>query len=120
LDASRLERALGANGGLGARLLQRRAQRVRELAQQYSAANGSIAAGIRVGPVVNKSIKVTSTNPHTRYVNDGTRPHTIRPRRPGGVLAFQVGGRTVFARLVHHPGFRGTHFLERALRDARV
>jgi hypothetical protein len=33
-----------------------------------------------------------------------TAPHLIRPRRPGGVLRFQRGGETVFARLVRHPG----------------
>jgi HK97 gp10 family phage protein len=32
-----------------------------------------------------------------------TRPHVIEPRA-GGVLAFQIGGKTVFARRVNHPG----------------
>lgn len=32
-----------------------------------------------------------------------TRPHFIEAK-PGGVLAFQSGGRTVFARRVNHPG----------------
>lgn len=49
-------------------------------------------------------------------VNDGTRPHIIRPRR-AKALRFKVGGRTVFAKVVHHPGTRARPFLDRALAD---
>jgi hypothetical protein len=49
-------------------------------------------------------------------VNDGTRPHIIRPRR-AKALKFTVGGRTVYAALVHHPGTRARPFLDRALAD---
>jgi len=51
------------------------------------------------------------------FVNDGTRPHIIRPRRPGGTLRFTVGGRVVYAKVVHHPGTRARPFLDRALRE---
>jgi hypothetical protein len=37
-------------------------------------------------------------------VEYGTQPHIIRPRNPGGVLAFPGAGGTIFARVVHHPG----------------
>jgi len=66
-------------------------------------------------------------------MNDGTAPHIIRPkmgarvegplkegqsRRSRGrgrhVLAFTIGGRTVFAHEVHHPGTKADHFLDRA------
>lgn len=49
-------------------------------------------------------------------VNDGTRPHLIRPRR-AQALRFKVDGRTVFARVVRHPGTRARPFLDRALRE---
>lgn len=49
-------------------------------------------------------------------VNDGTRPHIIRPRR-AKALKFKVGGKVVFARIVHHPGTRANPFLDRALAD---
>lgn len=49
-------------------------------------------------------------------VNDGTRPHVIRPKN-AKVLRFKVGGQTVFARVVHHPGTRAQPFLDRALRE---
>lgn len=118
IDQSRLQRLLSAVGGPGERLLIRKAERVADLARQYAAGHGSIPDGIIVGPVVGKSVKVISTNPHTIFVHNGTPRHPIRPRRPGGWLRFQVDGRTVYAREVNHPGYRGDPFLTKALRDA--
>lgn len=118
LDASRFQRLLSAVGGPGERLLRRKAERVAELARVYAASHGTISEGIIVGPYHDKSIEVISTNPHTVFVHDGTRRHFIRPRRSGGFLRFEVGGRVVFARLVDHPGYRGDPFLTNALRDA--
>lgn len=54
---------------------------------------------------------------YAAYVNDGTRPHVIRPKRRGGRLRFNVGGRVVYARVVNHPGTRARPFLDRALRE---
>lgn len=54
---------------------------------------------------------------HTHYaaaVHEGSRPHIIRPRRPGGWLRFNVGNRVVFARMVRHPGTRARPFLRNA------
>lgn len=118
IDQSRLQRLLSAAGGPGERLLLRKAERVADLARSYAAGHGSIPEGIRVGPVVDKSVKVISTNPHTVLVHNGSRRHPIRPRRTGGWLRFEVGGRVVYARQVNHPGYRGDPFLTRALRDA--
>lgn len=66
-------------------------------------------------------------------LNDGTRPHRIMPRlgarfigpaqegqgrrsrgRGRSFLKFEVGGRTVFAREVRHPGTKAYRFLEGA------
>lgn len=118
LDASRLQRLLTAAGGPGERLLTRKAERVAALARSYSAGHGSIPEGIEVGPVVDKSVKVISTNVHSLLVHNGSRPHRIQARRTGGYLRFNVGGRVVFARVVNHPGYRGDPYLTRALRDA--
>lgn len=49
-------------------------------------------------------------------VHDGTRPHTIRPKT-AKALRFRIGGRVVYARVVHHPGTKPRPFLDDALRE---
>lgn len=58
---------------------------------------------------------VENSSPIVPMLEFGTRPHVIRPRRRGGVLAFSVAGRRVFARQVNHPGTQPTHFVERTV-----
>lgn len=53
---------------------------------------------------------------YAAFVNDGTRPHIIRPRR-AQALRFRIGGRIVYAKVVHHPGTRARPFLDDALRQ---
>lgn len=53
---------------------------------------------------------------YAAFVNDGTRPHIIRPRT-AKALRFTVGGRVVYAKVVNHPGTRAKPFLDRALRE---
>lgn len=62
-------------------------------------------------------VTIGSDVSYAAMVNDGTSPHVIRPRRPGGVLRFQVGGRVVYARVVNHPGTRAQPFLDKALQE---
>ena len=62
----------------------------------------------------NPSFKVSTNVQYAEYVHDGTRPHVIRPRRKQA-LKFRVGGMTVFAKVVNHPGTRARPFFERAL-----
>jgi len=77
-----------------------------------------------------------------KWVTEGTKPHLITPKRAGGMLVFQsggpgsykaktapggkfggpgivVGGKTVRARQVQHPGFEGRHFEETIKEDAQ-
>lgn len=112
IDARAISRM--AEGPAGQALLRRRAAWVATYARIFSASNGSIPQGIYEGPVVGKTIKVISSNPHTVLVHNGSRPHLIRPRR-GRYLRFEVGGRVVYAKLVRHPGFKGNPFLHDAL-----
>ena len=51
--------------------------------------------------------------PYAPFVHQGTRPHVIMPRN-ARALRFEVGGRTVFARRVNHPGTRARPFLKNA------
>lgn len=65
--------------------------------------------------VVGKHVRIESSHPATMYVIKGTRPHIIRPRYRK-VLKFKMSGRTVFAKVVHHPGTKANDFLTKALR----
>src|SRR5688572_22772457 len=49
-------------------------------------------------------------------VHDGSRPHTIRARKKKA-LKFQLGGQTVFAKSVKHPGAQGRPFLRMAAEE---
>jgi hypothetical protein len=60
---------------------------------------------------------VTYTARYAAAVHEGRRALTIRARRPGGMLRFTVGGRTVFARSVHQPARAGRPFLLTALAE---
>ena len=51
-------------------------------------------------------VTVGSDVEYARWVEEGTRPHVIVPRR-ARALRFLVGGRVVFARRVMHPGTQG-------------
>lgn len=48
------------------------------------------------------------------YVEFGTKPHTIRPKTPGGVLVFKMNGRTVYTKKVRHPGTKAQPFVRPA------
>ena len=48
---------------------------------------------------------VEYTKKYGDYLDEGVRPHVIRPRR-AKALRFVSGGRIVFAKVVHHPGTR--------------
>jgi hypothetical protein len=52
-------------------------------------------------------------------VENGSRPHIIRPKNPDGVLRFEVDGTIVFTKEVHHPGTPATHFMRESLYEER-
>jgi hypothetical protein len=62
--------------------------------------------------------EIASDSDHIGFVIEGTRPHTITARRPGGMLRFEGQGGAVFRRSVRHPGTRANPFVQRAF-DAR-
>lgn len=55
-----------------------------------------------------------SRTSYSLFVHEGTGPHDIYPVK-AQALAFQVGGETVFAAHVHHPGTKAIPFLRDAL-----
>jgi hypothetical protein len=94
------------------KFLLSRARRVQRNARRMAPGR----MGRRVNAViVGRHVRIESSHPATMYVINGTRPHLIRPRTRK-VLKFNVKGRTVFARLVHHPGTKKNDFLTKALR----
>lgn len=53
----------------------------------------------------------TTQAPYAPYVEFGTQPHEIKPKKAGGVLAFKMNGKMVFARKVNHPGTRAQPYV---------
>jgi hypothetical protein len=74
----------------------RRSLRVRHANQRRATVYGSFVASI---------------------LDKGAKPHTINAK-PGKHLIFSAGGRTIFARKVHHRGVRGRRYATRAAREA--
>lgn len=64
-------------------------------------------------------ITVGPDTPYADYVEFGTKPHVIKPKKPGGVLRFQVNGQWVYAKVVNHPGTKAQPFVRPAF-DAWV
>jgi hypothetical protein len=119
LDRTRLQRMLRLPGGIVYRDMERRLRRVEE--EAIRRAPGGMKTTIRAqlrraGGDFEGSIKVS--HPAALYVINGTRPHMIYPRRPGGTLRFTIGGRVVYAKYAAHPGTKANDFLRQALRAA--
>jgi hypothetical protein len=55
--------------------------------------------------------KVGTIVEYAPFVEYGTRPHTIVPKH-ARALVFTVGGETVFAQYVRHPGMQARHVVE--------
>lgn len=99
-------------GGLGRRIVSNARGRVKvrsgELRDSIGSSLSTTASSVR--------LEAFATARHARFVHDGTRPHVIRARN-ARALRFQVGGRTVFARQVQHPGTKATNFLSAAVSE---
>jgi hypothetical protein len=64
-----------------------------------------------------RTLRIISLKKTARFLEHGTRPHRIQPRR-ARVLRFSVGGHTIFRRSVRHPGTKPTRFLSQATESA--
>lgn len=59
------------------------------------------------------TVQFQHPNPdRVKMLNYGTKPHVIYPRN-AQALKFEIGGVTVFAKYVFHPGTRAYGFMER-------
>lgn len=54
--------------------------------------------------------KVYVGMPYGIFVENGTNPHLIQPKKGKKFLAFLIGGKMIFARSVNHPGSKAYPF----------
>lgn len=101
-------------------LMQRGPQVVNRAKVLAPVDTGRLRAAIKGRLVRNWTLRseyqITVNVDYAEAVHDGTRPHVIRPRN-AQALRFNIGGRIVYAKVVHHPGTRARPFLDRALRE---
>lgn len=104
---------------LGAqRAVMKSTMAVEAKAKQLAAVkSGRLRSGIH-GRVLQNGLRgtVTSYAAHSAYVEYKTRAHIIRPKK-AKMLKFKVNGKTVFARLVRHPGTKEQPFMRPALQQ---
>jgi hypothetical protein len=113
INDAAVARMLNGPSGPVAWNLEQRGKRVGRRARQL--APGSMKRKIKVN-MESGHVRIECTHPATLYVIKGTRPHMIRPSTKKA-LKFKIGGRTVFARVVNHPGNKPNNFLLAALRE---
>lgn len=80
----------------------------------YLRSTGKMNVGVR-GNVARGQVQYTAN--YAAAVHNGRRALTIRPRRAGGRLRFEVGGRVVYATKVHQKARPARPFLTTALRE---
>lgn len=67
---------------------------------------------------VEGKVATGADTPYAKYVEFGTAAHDIVPTK-AKALAFVMGGKQVFAKIVHHPGTQGQLYMKRAFDDMR-
>lgn len=94
------------------------------LAAQYAPVDtGALAASIRVKSFDPRTLEGTygpdPVDAKAIAQERGTDPYVIRPVN-AKALRFEVGGKTVFAKQVNHPGVPATRYMERSKEVARA
>lgn len=106
----RLRQAVKASTGI----IQEEAQDSHVYKTQSSFLERSVTAGTKESGMVGRVFLDTNIAPYGPFVHEGTRPHMIFPKNRKA-LRWVSGGRFIFARSVHHPGWQGDPFLYNAL-----
>lgn len=75
--------------------------------------SGDLRRSLRI-KIEGDRIIIGPDTPYASYVEFGTKPHQIKPKKPGGVLVFNAGGQKVYARVVNHPGTKAQPFVRPA------
>lgn len=119
-------------------IARKAAARARELTPRSDTGGPHLAEGWTVTePPGGRTLIVENTDPRAneaiplagggetsllQILELGSRPHEIRPKRPGGVLRFvdRATGEVVFARHVDHPGTRPYSMIGIAATEAAI
>ncbi len=62
---------------------------------------------------------VSTDKKYAPYVEYGTSPHVIRPKKPGGSLVYYTGGDQDGAKMVEHPGTKPVYMFTRGVAQTR-
>ena len=113
-----LLRSLGARrGGLVEHVIRRAAREaealLREKAPRRTGRMARSIGSVLLGP--DRALVGVGAD-YAIFVELGTRPHEIRPRR-ARALRFEIGGRIIFATRVLHPGIRPRFFAREAAEE---
>lgn len=87
-----------------------------EMEARVPVKSGKLRGSLRVMVDTDRVVIGPDTNqaPYAIYVEMGTRPHVIKPKRKDGFLRFQIGDKTIYARIVHHPGTKAQPYIRPA------
>jgi hypothetical protein len=121
-DRGKVQTMLNSTTGPVGREMVQRARRAASMARAQAPMGtgpkaGRLKRSIKVYQhrryTLGQGLKVGTSVPYAIYVHEGTRPHTIRPKNPGGALVFapKGGTRVVITRKVNHPGSKPNRFL---------
>jgi hypothetical protein len=118
-----IQRYLNSPEGQVGRYLKRKGSAVTAAAKrQVGVHTGALRSSIHMRHFADprgQYIKIGSPLPYARMHHEGTKPHLIKPNKPGGVLRFQTKGQTVITQLVRHPGTKPNRYLTDNLRLMR-
>ncbi len=91
---------------------------------QVGKRTGKLASSIRVGDLKSyaygQRITVGAKNKIAYMHHEGTKPHVIVPKRPGGNLVFMKSGRVVVTKMVLHPGTKPNRYLSDQLSPEKL
>lgn len=123
LDDAAINRMLHGRGGAVNRMMGGFAglatRAVRETAdERINHQTGAYRRSIKATLTQPDKLEVVADTDYAIILERGARAHPIVPRTDGGLLVFDVGVRTVFARRVDHPGVTGRHILRDGVRRA--
>ena len=89
------------------------AQRIREKAPVRT---GFLRRSVTIRYMPGGYVEVGPTAVYAPFVEYGVSPHIIRPKFRKA-LRFEKGGKVIFTKLVHHPGFPGRFFVRSAYEE---